>query len=116
MIYAFIYQFFVIWLAKDNAQRIEAGKRIYHGLNGGLHLLASCLVLPTGWINAICLLLLTRVVFDLSLNSFRNLPFDYVTHKPKSIVDKLERKVFGKNGWMPKVIYVLLFICLQTLK
>ena len=113
MIYAFIYQFFVIWLAKDNANRIEQGKRIYHGLNGCLHLLAACLVLPTGLINSISLLILTRVVFDLSLNSFRGLPFDYVTHKPKSIVDKIERKVFGKNGWMPKVIYVIAFITLN---
>lgn len=116
MIYAFIYQFFVIWLAKDNAHRIEQGKRIYHGLNGGLHILAACLVLPTGWINSLSLLLLTRVVFDMSLASFRDLPFDYVTHKPKSIVDKIERKIFGKNGWMPKLVYIILFICLQTLK
>lgn len=115
MIYAFIYQFFVICLAKDNAQRIEAGKRIYHGLNGALHILAACLVLPTGWENSLSLLCLTRVVFCLSNYNFRGLPFDYVPAKPKAIIDKVEIFFFGKNGWMPKVIYIIAFIFLNLI-
>jgi hypothetical protein len=50
------------------------------------------------------------VVFDTSLNSLRGLPLDYVAQKPKSIIDQIEKKVFGKNGILPKMVYLLIAI------
>jgi len=111
MIAVFVYQIFVVWLAYDNAERIAQGKRIYHGLNGLLHLLAAAIVLVHGWQYSVALLFLTRIVFDSSLNLFRNLSLGYVTPKPKSIIDKVEQAIFGRNGYTPKIIYAII-VCL----
>lgn len=113
----YIYQVFVILLALDNAKRIKEDKRIYHGLNGGLHIAAALLVWYfTDFLNAVSLFFLTRVVFDISLNLFRGLGIDYVSPSPKSIVDQYEKKLFGTDGISPKIVYILILICLQTLR
>lgn len=100
---------FIIWLAWDNSKRIKQGKIIHHWLNGSLHILTAITALCfEGWQIAVAVLLVARIVFNTALNIFRGLPIDYVSQKPKSVVDKVEKKLFGNNGWLPLIIYSIL--------
>lgn len=109
-----LYGLFCIGLAWINAKLIAKGRRIYHGLNGGLHLVVAGLFLYyAGAVSAITALLVARVAFDWSLNLFRGLPIDYVPKKPKSWVDKIEKVVFLENGILPKIIYIFFIIMLN---
>lgn len=111
------YLAFCVVLAYDNSQRIKAGKRIYHGLNGALHLLATGATFwAYGWNDSLSLLLSVRVVFDVSLNLFRGLGIGYVSPKPKSWIDKAEKWVFRNDGITPKIVYLFAVLCLQLLK
>lgn len=81
-------------LAYYNFTLIKGGKRIYHGLNGLLHLSAAVLITyHYDWRLGMALLLLTRVVFDTTLNIYRSLGVGYISSDPRSIVDKIEAKV-----------------------
>lgn len=100
---------FVIWLAWDNSDRIKQDKPIKHWLNGLLHILAAFTAFYfEGWQIAAAVLLSVRIVFNTALNLFRGLSIDYVSPKPKSVVDKVEKKLFGNNGWLPLIIYSIL--------
>ena len=118
MIYPLLYIPFCIAFAWLNAILIKKGKRIYHALNGMLHLSVAIVIgYFTHWQYGLATLCITRLFFDVSLNLFRGLPIDYVSPKPKSIVDIAEKKIFGNDGFTPKVIYlvaaVALFIWVQ---
>ena len=64
MIYIIAYCLTCICLAADNADRIRNGKRIFHGLNGSLHVAAAGMVwYLSGLVDAISLLFAVRVVF-----------------------------------------------------
>ena len=109
-----LYAIFCIAFAWLNAKLIIKGRRIYHGLNGSLHLIICGLFYyHFGIATAITGLLLARVCFDWSLNLFMGLPIDYVPKKPKSIVDKIEKVVFLENGILPKIIYIFFIIMLN---
>jgi len=54
-----------------------------------------------------------RLVFDISLNKLRKLPWDYLNPDGKSIIDKLEYGFFGKKIWISKLILCIIFIILQ---
>lgn len=101
------YFFFCIILAAINHEILIDGKPIKHFWNGLVHL---CVAIPAAvfihWAVGLVLLCNTRVVFDVSLNLMRRLPIDYVSPKPASIVDKTEKKLFGNNGILPKLIYI----------
>lgn len=106
-----IYIPFCIWLAYDNAQRIKDDKPIKHWLNGLLHILTAIVAtFFEGWLIGLSVLLAVRIVFNTALNAFRGLPIDYVSPKPKSLVDKIEKRLFGNNGWIPLIIYSILLI------
>jgi len=113
MIYIIAYCLTCICLAADNADRIRNGKRIYHGLNGALHLIAAGMVwYLSGLKDAICLLLAVRVVFDISLNLFRNLPVFYTPLKPKSKVDQFENWLF-RSKEVAVIVEVSAFVILR---
>jgi hypothetical protein len=112
-----IYGLWCVLFAYINAQWIKDGKRIQHGWNGALHLLiAGIAFVLFGWAAGLILLLNTRVIFDTTLNYFRGLPLGYVSLKPKSIIDKLEKFVFGTDGITPKIIYVVISVVLHIIK
>lgn len=91
MIFVLSYCIFSALLAYYNFRLIEHGKRIYHALNGALHLAAAIIIgAKFGWQYGISLLLLVRVVFDTTLNICRGLGAGYMSNAPKSIVDKIE--------------------------
>jgi hypothetical protein len=115
MIFAYIPV--LIFLAYDNARRINENKRIYHGLNGLIHIaVAFGFLIFSGWQDALSLLFLTKVVFDLSLNAFRGRPLLYLPINPKSWADRLEAKIFTRNSHVAKITYIFIIICLQCLK
>lgn len=53
------------------------------------------------------------VVFNLCLNRFRGLPWNYISKTSTSIVDKLEYRLFGTRVWIVEMFATLLFITLQ---
>jgi hypothetical protein len=110
MICILSYIVFCIVLAWYNYRRISLDKRIYHGINGALHLLAWAgvyLITRSWWLTA-SLPFLGKVVFDSSLYLMRGLPLDYVPKNPKSIIDKIEKRVFPDDGLLPKIAYFVI--------
>lgn len=94
MIYVFVWALFCVWLAWDNKKRIDENKKIYHALNGGLHVLAAvCVWLSCGWNYGMAVLFTSRLVFDIALNLFRGLGIAYISPSPASVIDKIEKKV-----------------------
>lgn len=113
MIFLLIHIVTCICLAADNADRIKNGKRIYHGLNGALHLAAAGLVwYLSGLVDAICLLFAVRVVFDLSLNLFRGKGLFYTPLKPQSKVDQFENWLF-RSKEVAVIVEVSAFVILR---
>lgn len=97
-----------------DAERIEKGKWIKHGINAAVYL---CIVyVPYHFFNdwwLVGLLLVNRLIaFNIALNLYRDLPFDYVPKKPAAITDKIAFFVFGKNGTLMYAVYLGIFILL----
>lgn len=116
LLYLIAYGFFCVFLAEDNAKRIEKGQRIKHFWNGLIHVSSAVLGgYFFGWKLGLSVLIVARLVFDTALNLLRGLPLDYVSPKPKSIVDKVEKYLFKLDAFTPKIIYLALLICLQIL-
>lgn len=92
------------------------GKKIKHFWNGLLHCAAAVAAwfIFKQWQAPLIILFLARLVFDTSYYLFMGHSLDYVTLTPKSIVDKVEQRVFGKNGLIPKIIYALIIVILLT--
>lgn len=98
-----------------DAKRIKGGKRIYHGVNGGIYLaLTFGSYFLGGWFLVLAVLIIRKVFFDVALNLFRGLPFFYFPQNPKSILDKLQYKVFNVNMEILWVVLVLLLLILNV--
>lgn len=98
-------------MARRDAQAIKQGIKIKHAINGTIHLITGILVATFyGWPHGIAWLAECALVFDVSLALFRNLSPFYVTMTPKAWKDKIEQRIFGKNGVLPKVVYLIIFI------
>lgn len=87
-------------MAGLHAEMIKKGRRIKHGLWGGGYLLTVFVLtyFVKSWELAICLLVLRKWSFDLSLNLFRGKPLFYVSANPASIIDKVHNSIFGKRS------------------
>ncbi len=117
MIYLIAYALFCIAFAWLNSFLIKKGKRIYHALNGLLHIAAAVAGWHFwGWQIGVAILFVARLFFDVSLNLFRGKAIDYVSPNPKSIVDKVEKKLFRTDGISPKILYLFIIIVLACLK
>lgn len=87
-----------ILLAYIDSRKIAAGIRIKHGWNGAFYavfILIAFFVTGQQWPLIPLLLLIRKSVFDITLNLFRGLDWDYVSHSTTSIIDQLYRKVMG---------------------
>lgn len=103
MIFVILYQIFVVWLSYKNYYLISSGKKVKHWLNGMIHVLVSLMIgWGYGWQYCISNLILTRVVFDTSLNIFRHLSLGYVSPLPASWLDKQEKKFIF---WIAGIVY-----------
>lgn len=106
-----------IVLAFLDAHKIIKGKYIFHGLNAlvfiGL-LIIPYFIFHNYWL--IGALLFNRLIFfNISLSLFRGLKWDYVSPSPKSVTDKLAKKIFGNNGKKMYAVYTLCFVTLTIL-
>lgn len=116
MIYLIAYSIFCIAFAKMNAIWIKANKRIYHGINGAIHIAAAVAGWYFfGWQIGVSILFAARLVFDTALNLFRGLAIDYIPAKPKSIVDRIEKRLFRNDGLTPKLVYLSIIVLIQFL-
>lgn len=105
-------------MAMLNSKWIADGKKILHFWNGVIHLtIAGIFALRYHWWHFFTILLIARVTFDTALNLFRFgwSGINYVPLDPKSIVDKMEKKLFGTDFYTPKLIYILLIVILLAL-
>lgn len=116
IIYQILYAAICIMFAYLNTGWIKDGKKIEHAWNGLLHIVfAAAAYWAFDWEAIIISLLNGRVVFDLALNKFRGLELDYVSKSPKSIIDRIERKIFGDDGVLPKIVYVFISIVFNVI-
>lgn len=106
-----IYIIFCVWLADENAKRIDQDKKIYHAAQGATHIGAGVLFsLLFNWFMLPLILLSARIFFTSALNLFREKPLLYVTPKPSAFTDKFEQKIFGRHGETVFIIYLLLWL------
>jgi hypothetical protein len=108
-----IYAVWTVWFAFLNKKWIETQSGFRHWANAISHLSAASFVaLHFGFQHGVATLFMVRALFDGSLSMFRGLSFDYVSPRPRSLVDRFEKKVFGKNGMLPKLVYFTIAIIL----
>lgn len=114
LLIALVYAGLNILHAKHDAVRISQHKRIYHGINGLIHviLVGVVFLFTKEWFFVIGLLSLRRIVFDTALNLFRGLRFDYISSSTTSIIDRLSYSFQKRYGY---VIYYGLFFLLVLL-
>lgn len=114
LIIAIIYVGLNILHAKHDAWRIFDGRRIYHGINGLVHIviLIPVYFYTRDWFFVIGLLSIRRIVFDTALNIFRGLRFDYISSSTTSIIDRLSYNFQKRYGY---VIYYGIFFLIALL-
>lgn len=111
-----IYAMFCVWMAYRDASLIKKDRPVDHIINGATHLTAAALVgFIYGWYHFIGILCLSRLVFDTSLNIFRHFNPFHVSPSPSSFIDKIEKKIFGNSGLLPKAIYLSILILIWIL-
>lgn len=111
-----------ILMALWHAYLIKHNRPILHGLWA---LLAGVFIAAATWCvwprlddwqrgEYIAAQLIARtVVFNVSLNLFRGLKWDYTSPTSTSILDSIERRLFGGRVWLLEVILAILFFILQ---
>lgn len=126
MILYFAYQLalavFNLINVKVDAYRITRHKTIAHSINFGAYavfvgVLCWLAYYSVGEIILFCLSAFCnrQFTFDIPLNLRRGLKWDYVSlaKPPKSILDRIEIRLFGYNGRAPFVVYgVVWVVCL----
>ena len=102
-----LYTILNVMLAKIDAWKIKHNKRIRHAINA---LIYCVLIAPTffiSWHYPMAMLALRRIVFDIALNLFRGLPFDYISATTTSIIDRLSYDFQKEYGYF---YYYLIFL------
>lgn len=91
-------------MAAYHAYLIGHNERIYHGIwaMGYIVAVAAAFYLTGVWLLIPILLVLRKVVFDISLNLFRSKAWDYVSKTSGSILDGINNKIFSSA----KVMYM----------
>lgn len=112
-----LYIAFCILLAYANSIAIKEGRKIAHAANGFLHLVVATVSAIVFWIPGFIIILCnSRVAFDSALNIFReDVRLNYVSPKPASWVDRIEKSVFGLDFYTPKIIYLCISAALNII-
>jgi hypothetical protein len=107
-----------LFLARIDANKINAGEKIYHGINGLIYgiLLCFSFIITHSYLTTIALAILRIPVFNTALNVMRGLPATYVSTSTTSLIDKWTYKIISKLGYWTYNIIILglsiLLICL----
>jgi len=98
-------------LAAFDASRIKKGKTINHFINAVIYtaLVAGTYFLFHNWFLIAALLFNRLLFFNIGLSLFRGLPAFYISPKPASVIDKIAKSIFGKNGWLMYLVYAVIF-------
>ena len=112
-----------IWMAWWNSRLIKAGRKIEHGLWAGAFMILLAGGLWWQWDDLgpglprpafILACLCARLpVFNISLNLFRRLKWDYMSPTSTSIIDKITLRLFGRNVRVLWAVLIVIFIILQ---
>jgi hypothetical protein len=107
-----------IFWAIANGRYINADGPILHWANMIIHA-TTCgyFALSVSWILGLAMFFEARPFFDttLYLTRFGWKKIWYVPDNPSSVIDRLEKAIFGNNGWLPKLIYTAAFVGLLFL-
>lgn len=102
-----------------DAKRIGSGKTVKHWLNGLLYAIlagAGMYFIGGQWwylsVFALQAFFSRQVTFDIPLNIWRGLKWDYVSleEKPHSFLDRIEISIFGRNGEYISLAYIMLWV------
>lgn len=105
-----------IAMAAYHAYLIGHNAKIYHGLWSAFYLISVAIAfwLTGEWLLIPILLILRKVVFDISLNLFRAKWWDYVSPFTSSILDGINNRLFSSAKVMYGV-YVAIWLGLNIL-
>lgn len=101
-----------ILLAFIDSRIISKGNKILHGINGMVYLvgIGVAFYLFRNWFLVAALLFNRLLVFNICLSLFRGLKWNYTSPAPASIIDRVAKSVFGRNGTIMYYVYLTLFI------
>jgi hypothetical protein len=104
-----LYTLVNIALAYTDYRLISEGERVFHGINGAVYLIliSPAYFLTNSLFVVAGLLVLRRLVFDVSLNLFRGLPYDYISRTTTSIIDRL---LYDIQEVLGPVYYAILIV------
>ena len=93
------------------------GRKIKHFWNGVVHCTFAAIVwIFTDFKTGLAIFPIARIFFNESYNFF-HIPrqsIGYTSLEPKSILDKIEQKLFNKDGITPLIIYAMIIVILLT--
>lgn len=97
-----------------DAYRILKNKTIAHGVNLGAYLILVLILTLffKNWLLFIPAFFNRQITFDIPLNLRRKLKWDYVSldRPPKALMDRIEVRIFGYNGKLSTIIYLILWV------
>ena len=102
-------------MAWHHASLIKEGRPIKHGWWGLLYFAVAfpiCFYYKSVLL-FVCLYLIRKIFFDVSLNLFRELPTFYVSRTTTSLIDKLHNKVFGYSSEVYMFVYLIILTSLN---
>lgn len=102
-------------MAWHHASLIKEGRPIKHGWWGLLYfvVVSPIFFYYKSVLIFICVCLIRKIFFDISLNLFRELPTFYVSRTTTSLIDKLHNKLFGYTSEVYMFVYLFILIILN---
>lgn len=111
-----------VGIAYWHSRLIKAGRPILHGVWAFVAgvLIAAATWWVTHYLTHLQVILFAiaqgcarLVVFNISLNLFRGLSWKYSSPATKSIIDQLERRLFGGRVWIVEAALTVIFLTIQ---
>lgn len=113
MIPVIAYGFICIWWGWANGVTIKKENSILHWANMIIHA-STCIyfAIYEHWSLGLAMFFEARLFFEIAINLTRKKGIGYVTPTPTAVTDIIEQAIFGKNGILPKIVYLILFVSL----
>ena len=115
-----------ILLAKSDARKIEYNEWIDHRFNALFYIGCILLTIPIAFsvgdltnrfytYLVIALLLVRKITFDIALNIYRGKKWWWISLTTSSKIDQFENRIFGYNGKIKYMFYIILLISVISL-